>query len=136
MRPTDEERRIVRDRAERAEQKARKRFHRIMEVAERAGTEAEAKAAAWAGRKGYSPGDANEISLKANREAQLLIWIKVYLRTEERDIERAFDMPDEERFVEEALEAAGELAAAELGLDDWRWWECAYDGEYHEDESV
>ena len=135
MKPTDEERRFMLESTMRAERKALKRFHRIMEVAERAGARAETKAAAWARRKGYSPRDINEISQEANREIELLIWITAYLRTAERDIERAFYMPDEDRFVEEAVEPGGESVSAELGRDQWMWWESLYDDEHHEDES-
>jgi len=126
---TDEDKKFIRERAECAEQRARKLFAKIDRIATRAGAEAEAKAAAWARRKGYSAEDIEAIGDRSYREAQLLIWIRQALREDVEDayvMDRADDFSHEDCFIEKAVEEAGQEAAAEIGIDEDEWWQCGY----------
>lgn len=126
---TDEDKKFIRGRAERAEKMARKLFAKVDRIAGRAGEEAEAKATIWARRKGFSEEDIEAIGGRRHREAQLLMRIRQALRENVEDayvMDRADDFYCEEAFIEKEVEKAGQEAAAEIGFDEDEWWQCGY----------
>ena len=126
---TDEGKQFILERVNRAEQRARKLFAKVDRIASRAGSEAEARAVAWARRNGRSEEEIEPIGDRYHREAELLIWIRQALREDVADgyvMARAYDFSDEGCFIERAVEKAGQKAAAEIGYEEDEWWQCGY----------
>ena len=136
MELTQEERDDLRSQAENARELATIRFRKVMRRANRAAAKAGARAAARAMSKGKSPEQIEQAREDAAHEEWELEWIRDYIRIDPELVTRVFYGIREEKYVDEAVERAGEAAAAKLGIDPSAWWDCAYgndDEDFEED---
>ncbi len=126
MKLTKEEQDNLRNQVTIARAEATIRFRKVMRRANRASVKAGARAAARATSKGKSPEQIEQAREDAAYEEWELEWIRDYLRIDPELVNRVFYGISEEKYVEEAVERAGEAAAAKLGIDPSDWWDSAY----------
>lgn len=126
MELTIEERKHLRDHAETERKRATLRFRKVMRRADRAAAKAGEHAATRARSRGRSAEEVARAREDAAYEEWELEWIKDYIRIDPELVTRVFYGISEEKYVGEAVERAGEAAAAKLGIAPSDWWDYAY----------